>query len=427
MISEGKTFGGILRVYRNRANLTLTELSERTGVASGTISKIESDAFTLPNMQHVMKLAKVLDIPLYTAIVPYLHKITREATLRSLLEAVMQEKNVVLTNKVALQLLNCPKSNTFLSLDYLYQSAGMEGNEELRLALYDVICDYSREHGIPLYLARSLFQRYMIRRENLSQLDQTYVEGKELLHYTSYLHINERILTYYKFSFHALRLGFYSDCIHLCKQGLEIDHSQSEQKAAAILAIIISYFELEDYTLGHFYLERYEMFDYPEVHKHARHIRGKLYGKTGKFDKAIPVLQECLAQQAQDEKIVIANDLLEIYIQVGDEEKIRELFLAEASILPENLTTPNQYNQMGLYFRTKGTFFIQKDEADLGIDSLVESVNYYRAINEIKQADKSLSVLFEFYVSKKKNLPFGILHKLVNVYNGSNHRSKQEV
>ncbi|WGV60490.1 helix-turn-helix domain-containing protein [Brevibacillus brevis] len=417
---ETKSFGSELKKYRERADLTLAELSRKTDISTATISKIETDSLVLPSMQNVVKLAETLEMPLYQAIMPYLGQIKQIEALEFLLETVLKKENNVLTQKVALRLLECPKANTFLSLDYLYQLAGNTEKVELRLVIYEVISQYSREHGIPVYLARSLFQKYMIRRDNLSQLDQTYIEGKELLHYMTYLHINERIEVYYKLGLHALHSSFYAECIQLNKQGIKEDRSQSEQKAVAVLAIVISYMELEDYILGNFYLEEYEKFDYPHVRKNVQHIRGRLYAKTGRFDKAIPALRECLTQQEHNDNLPIVNDLLEVYIQMRNEEEAHNIFSSESTFLPTNPNTPSKYDQLGLYFRIKGIYYLQQEVFDLGIDSLIQSISYYKNLGSLEEINRSLTILLEFHLTHKKNLSLDVLQKLVNVYNGTN-------
>ncbi|WP_231850635.1 helix-turn-helix domain-containing protein [Brevibacillus brevis] len=42
------SFGCVLKRYREEAGLTLAELSIKTDISSGTISKIETDSLTLP-------------------------------------------------------------------------------------------------------------------------------------------------------------------------------------------------------------------------------------------------------------------------------------------------------------------------------------------------------------------------------------------
>ncbi|MFS0554979.1 helix-turn-helix domain-containing protein [Brevibacillus sp. 179-C9.3 HS] len=415
---EVKTFGNVLKSYREKANLTLAELSNKTEISTATISKIETDSLTRPNMRNVIALAKELKIPLYQAITPYLDKIKRIETLEFLLEIALEQENTILIQKVALRLLECPKNNTFLSLDYLYQLACNMEKVELRVAIYDIISHYSREHGIPVYLARSLFQKYMIRRENFKELDQTYIEGKELLHYMGYLHREERILAYYKLGVHAWCRRLYEECIQLCKQGIDQDPSQSEKKAAAILTIISSYMELGDYILAIVHLDKYEEFNFPQVRKNAQYLRAKLYVKTEKFTKAIPALQECLERQDQNDRLPIANDLLAIYLTMNDKEGMQNIFLTESTFLPAVPNTPSKYEQLGLYYRAKGVFYLQQDSEELGVNSLIESLTYYGKIGALEEVNQSFTTLLEYHITSGKNFSFDVLQNLERVYNG---------
>ncbi|WP_199928710.1 helix-turn-helix domain-containing protein [Brevibacillus brevis] len=417
-MSEVKTFGNVLKTYREKANLTLAELSTKTEISTSTISKIETDSLTRPNMRNVIELAKELKIPLYQAITPYLDKIKRIETLEFLLKIVLEQENTILIQKVALRLLECPKNNTFLSLDYLYQLAGTMEKGELRVAIYDIISRYSREHGIPVYLARSLFQKYMIRRENLKELDQTYTEGKELLHYMSYLHRGERILAYYKLGVHAWCRRLYEECIQLCKQGIDQDPSQSERKAAAILTIITSYMELGDYILATVYLDKYDEFNFPQVRKNVQYLRAKLYVKTERFTKAIPALQECLECQDQNDRLPIANDLLAIYLKTNDKEGMQNTFLAESTFLPAAPNTPSKYEQLGLYYSVKGVFYLQQDSIELGVNSLIESLVYYGKIGALEEVNKSFTTLLIHHITSRNNFALELPQKLEKVYNG---------
>ncbi|UED78119.1 helix-turn-helix domain-containing protein [Brevibacillus sp. DP1.3A] len=420
---EVRTFGNVLKTYREKANLTLADLSNKTEISTATISKIETDSLTRPNMRNVIGLAKELKIPLFQAITPYLDKIKRIETLEFLLEVALEQENTILIQKVALRLLECPKNNTFLSLDYLYQLAGNTEKVELRVAIYDIISHYCREHGIPVYLARSLFQKYMIRRENFKELDQTYIEGKELLHYMGYLHREERILAYYKLGVHAWCRRLYEECIQLCKQGIDQDPSQSEKKAAAILTIITSYMELGDYILATVYLDKYDEFDFPQVRKNVQYLRAKLYVKTEEFTKAIPALQECLECQDQNDRLPIANDLLAIYLKTDDKDGMQNIFLTEPTFLPAAPNTPSKYEQLALYYRAKGVFYLQQDLVELGVNSLIESITFYGKIGALEEVNQSLTTLLEYHTTNGKNLSLELLQNLVKVYNGFNIRS----
>jgi transcriptional regulator with XRE-family HTH domain len=422
-VLEVKTFGYVLKSYREKANLTLAELSNKTEISIATISKIETDSITRPNMRNVIQLAKELNIPLYQAITPYLDKIKRIETLEYLLEIVLQQENTLLIQKVAKRLLECPTNNTFLSLDYLYQLAGNLEKGDLRVAIYDIISHYSREHGIPVYLARSLFQKYMIRRENFKELDQTYIEGKELLHYMSYLHREERILAYYKLGVHAWNRRLYEECIQLCKQGLDQDPSQSERKATAILTIVTSYMELGDYILATVYLDKYDEFNFAQVRKNVQYLRAKLYLKTEKFAIAVPALQKCLECQDRNDRLPIANDLLAIYLKTNDDKGMHSIFSNESSLLPTASNTPSKYEQLGLYYRTKGAFYLQQNSLELGVNSLIESLSYYGKIGALDEVNRTFTILLEYHIVNENNFSFSILQKLVKVYNECNVQS----
>ncbi len=53
------------------------------------------------------------------------------------------------------------------------------------------------------YIAKGLYQKYMIERNDFSKLNETYQSGKNVLDYVNILSDKERILLYYGLSVHA--------------------------------------------------------------------------------------------------------------------------------------------------------------------------------------------------------------------------------
>ncbi|WP_042228775.1 helix-turn-helix domain-containing protein [Paenibacillus popilliae] len=67
-----KTMGELIQDTRRALDITLTQLSEMSGIPKGTISKIEKGDVKRPEFETIRPLAMVLKIPLETLIDYYI-------------------------------------------------------------------------------------------------------------------------------------------------------------------------------------------------------------------------------------------------------------------------------------------------------------------------------------------------------------------
>lgn len=156
------------------------------------------------------------------------------------------------------------------------------------------------------------------------------------------------------------------------------------------------------------------------MRKNTQYLRAKLYVKTEKFTKAIPALQECLERQDQNDRLPIANDLLAIYLTMNDKEGMQNIFLTESTLMPAAPNTPSKYEQLGLYYRAKGVFYLQQDSEELGVNSLLESLNYFGKIGALEEVNRSFTTLLEYHIINGKKFSLDLLQNLSKVYNGIN-------
>ncbi|MED1664858.1 hypothetical protein [Brevibacillus laterosporus] len=103
--------------------------------------------------------------------------------------------------------------------------------DEVRLLLYCVIIKYARQHGVPMYIAKGLFQQYVIEREDLKRLEKTFQIGEEILHYVGFLSDEEQIIFYYRMALHAHNIKKYDRCIELGQTGMKMDLTTNSLKA----------------------------------------------------------------------------------------------------------------------------------------------------------------------------------------------------
>ncbi|WP_432774135.1 helix-turn-helix transcriptional regulator [Brevibacillus gelatini] len=409
--------GDLVKEYRNRANLTLTELSEKTTLSHATISKIENNGIQRPNPRHLLTLAEALGIPFDQMIGGCIHYVRNLEMLHFLLDKAITHKHHRSIQKISEKILACTRLDTFQTLDGLYQYAGLVEDEKIQVLLYDTILKYAREHGIPVYLARALFQKYLIKRKDLARREHSYNEGKELLHYLHYLHENDQVIALYRLGLQAFSLKLYGECIEHCRKGLSKNQEASELQAAATLATCNSYLFLEDYILANVFLKEYEKFDYPYVQENAEYLRAILYSKTEDYRKAIPLFEKCLERSKPNARIPIANDLLNIFLKMEDLHAAQTIFHQESSILPAEIETPYIFDQVGLYYSLKGKFMIEQGILDAGIECLQKSIQYYGEIGAYREIIENTSLLIRSHLVFGKMLNLEVLQELEKLYN----------
>jgi transcriptional regulator with XRE-family HTH domain len=412
-----RVIGDLVKEYRGRANLTLTELSEKTTLSHATISKIENNGVQRPNPRHLLTLAEVLGIPFDQIIGGCVNYVRNPEMLNLLLDKAITHKHHRLIQKISEKILECTRMDTFQTLDHLYQYAGLVKDVKIQVLLYDTILKYAREHGTPVYLARALFQKYLIKRKDLARREQSYNEGKEVVHYLHYLHENDQVIALYRLGLQAFSLKLYSECIEFCRKGLSKNQEVSELQAAATLATCNSYLFLEDYILASVYLKEYEKFDYPYVQENAEYLRAIIYSKTEDYRKAIPLFEKCLERSKPDARIPIANDLLNIFLKMEDANAARNIFHQEAAILPAKIETPYMFDQVGLYYSLKGKFLIEQGMFDAGIECLQKSIQYYGEIGAHSEIIENTSLIIRSHVVHGKMLNLEVLQELDSLYN----------
>jgi transcriptional regulator with XRE-family HTH domain len=398
-------FADVLLRYRHQENITLSELAERSGVSKSVLSRIESGETKRPGFATWKKIGSTLNIPYGLVISTYLDVTERAETLKFLLQEAIAHKNKTVIEKAAQKLLDTPRMDTFLALDHLFQTANGTDDQGIKLVLYDVLIEYTRKHGIPYYLAKGLYERYFLERDEFCRLEETYRRGKELLHYLDWLQPAERIATYYRLGVHAYILDYYYDCIELCSKSIREDQEDSKQKASALIAIVNAYLDLGDLVLAEVYLKEYENSKYADFRK--KHLRALLYAKKGLHHEAIALYQECLNEAERDGRITIVTDLLEVYLETGRNDLIKELIEAENQFLPADINShPHRIKQAAKYHLRKGKCQIAIGQITEGFDNLLKSICYYRELGSFEKVAACIGLFIEYHRVNERNLSF---------------------
>lgn len=92
--------------------MTLSKLSELSGIPKGTISRIENGNVKRPEFQTVGPLAATLGIPFEDVVDRYIYIEKRADPLFMILQSVIPNGNMELIEKVALRFLESPNGDS---------------------------------------------------------------------------------------------------------------------------------------------------------------------------------------------------------------------------------------------------------------------------------------------------------------------------
>ncbi|QQE73267.1 helix-turn-helix transcriptional regulator [Brevibacillus composti] len=405
------SFSESMKAHRYRANLSLQELSERTGISRSVLARIESGETKRPGFTTWKKIASELDIPYERVIALYLDISERADVLKFLLAEAIAYTDRHIVRKAARKLLESTKINTFFALDYLLQVTRETEDEEIKITIYDMIIDCTKKQGIPFYQAKALLERYFIERYDFSRMEETYRRGKELLSYIEYLTVSERVNAYYRLGLQAYALKYYDDCIHLCRQGISGDSEENELMASALLAITNSYINMGDAILAELYLKKYEKSGYAKAN-HIRYLRAQLHAQKGEYDEAIAGLELCLSEAESETRIAIATDLLECYASIEDVEGMKGLFERESHFLPLEMNTPKKLEHVAMYMKRKGVYLLEQGMFREGMDSLFESLSHYRQIGAYSSVSECVGLIMAEHLNYGEKLSPEDMEKL---------------
>ncbi|MGG1443561.1 helix-turn-helix transcriptional regulator [Brevibacillus laterosporus] len=342
-MAESLTFtslGELIKEKREEFGITLSELSRRTGVSKGIISKIESGETKRPELKNLKLIADTINIPYEDIIDRYIDVELRIDILEAFLAEAVEIANISSLTKVAIKFLGNPKKVTFTMLEHLFNLTATFEDNEAKLTLYNVIVKYARQHGVPKYIAKGLYQKYLIEREDLKRLEESFKVGEEGLHYIDFLSDNEKITFYFRMSLHAHNIKKYFECIELCEAGIPLEEKDTELKARAYLAMINSYSDLHKYDNVESHLEVFREFEHDFVPESTMITQAVTKAKKKEFDIALPMLEQYMLELSKANKIHVVNELLGIYSHLNTTDSIDEIIRKEEGLLPDNPHTP---------------------------------------------------------------------------------------
>lgn len=372
--------GELIQCYRNRESMTQQEFAKEAGVEHERVVAIEKGEIPLEHA--VLKsIVTVLHIPV-AEIVAYLptEEVSPELWL-SLLEVSFHSQDRRISVDILLQLLACCDENCEDMLLTLYQIVQQwTGCIELRLELLDYIISYVKTREMRNLVAKGLFYRYLVERDDFIRLDETYQSGQAVIRDVELLSRDERVIFYYKLGVHAFNIERFYESIEMAKLGIDEDGSESIYKAYSTLLICSSYFRLEDYDKAEEYLNIYSQFPFSFVQEHVDFLTTKLHEKRGDIDLAISQLQKCLAVSSY--KISIVNSLLDLYLSKNDSISARQLLQQEYVYLKVNYLNPISLSGHAYYYKIKGKWLYRWGKNREAVDCYIQSVSMFVELTE---------------------------------------------
>ncbi|MED2001819.1 helix-turn-helix domain-containing protein [Brevibacillus laterosporus] len=397
-----------------------------TGVSKGVISKIESGETKRPELRTLKPIADVLNIPYEEIIEGYIKVEHRFGILHDFLMEVAEISKPDLMEKVAVKFLESSKKDSVESLEDLFRITGTFRKNDIMLTLYNIIIRYARAHGESQYIAKGLYQKYMIEREELKHLEESFKVGEEVLHYVDFLSQEEKFTLYYRMALHAHNIKKYDKCVELGKMGIQEDETKNDLKESVALAMCNSFVEFEDHASLHLHLDECEKKEYHFIVECINYYRAIILSQRGDYEKAIPLLQECLEEVKGIRRLYRLNRLLEALSKARNIELIREIIQSEENHFSFNPVTPHQYAQIGMYYKFTGNFLIENGQFDLGIEQLLQSISYYALIGSYKDIIECSKEIFYYHALFIKHTKFEIAGKLNELYNEVTMGEKRE-
>ncbi|TVX93199.1 helix-turn-helix domain-containing protein [Paenibacillus agilis] len=411
------TFGDLIQQYRLIARLTLTQLSNLSGVSKGTISKIENGEVKKPEFQTIKMLASALGIPYNEYIGLYIEVERRPDTLLMMLqEAISRYSPISLIIDIASKFLESDREDSYDVVERLYHATASMQDTSIKLTLYQLIIDYCREHGIMPFIAKGLYQKYSIERNDFSKLNATFQSGKYILNYINLLSMEERLDTYYKLGVHAYSLCMFQESIKLCSLVVNHDHTDSKLKIKAIGILQDAYYYIGDYETSQKYLSQYQKYPQSFVPDNVRLLTAMLNVKKGNHTLAVTQFQECLDKCSDDFVIYVINEFVSFYLEIGNLSAVEQQLNYENRINAVSYQTPLESAELARLYKLKGNYYSAVKEFNQAANNYMESAYRYAKIDDMKNERNCMRLLFKLYRENKQMMTAVTIEKIENFY-----------
>ncbi|CCF17021.1 helix-turn-helix family protein [Brevibacillus laterosporus GI-9] len=413
--------GDLIRIKREQMGMSISELGRVSGVSKSILARLESGETKRPELKTIKAISDVMVLPYKDIFEYYAETEIRIDALEKLILEAIEIKEFEVIPSLAQKLLISSNEDTYTAIERLHNFTETISNEDVRLILYNFIIKYARQHGIPKYVAKGLLSKYLIDIQNLNRVEETFKEGEEILHYIDFLSQEERINFYYQMAFDAHDIGKYEKCIELGKMGQTEDPSSNEIKERISLAICNSYFRMNDFANVEKHLEKYEKLGYSFIIERAKTLRSVILSKKGYYAEAIPLLKECVVEATDNNRLHRVNELIEALFKLNDSDSLQQIFEQEEKNTFVKIITPYKISELGKYFKYKGRYLVSRGLFEMGMETYLQSMNYYSKINDRSGIMECSEKIYGFHREQGKVINLGLLKKMEEVYNMVNN------
>ncbi|MFL1676839.1 helix-turn-helix domain-containing protein [Paenibacillus dendritiformis] len=395
-----KSFGELIQYHRKKKEMSLSKLQEAVGVDKGSLSRIENGEVKRPDFQSILSIASVLEIPHNDIVEQYIEIGHKSEVLYTILQnELITLEHPSLIPKIAAKFLESPNEDTIYLVGKLYRDIDSIDNNSIKLALYDLIIDYSRSHGIMPYIAKGLYRKYMIERNDFSRLKETYYSGKYILHYIDFLPKDEQLELYYKLGIHAYNLRIYNESIQHCKKVLVEDSGQSPYKIYALGLLKDACFSAGEYESSELYLIQYKQFNYPHTQDNIILMDAVFAAKKGNIEQAVKQLVSFLETCSDIHAIPASKQLLQLYLQQNSLENAKNL-LDNSKVKPPVISNSNPLicSRYADYLQVKGECYLALGDFEKCITHMLESASWYSKVNDSVKEKECLNKVMRIHL-----------------------------
>ncbi|UHA73817.1 helix-turn-helix domain-containing protein [Paenibacillus sp. 481] len=406
--------GELIHKYRRKAEMTLAQLQELTGTNKSNLSRIENGEVRRPDFNKVRTISEVLHIPTEDIIKPYIELEHRSAALFLIFHETLQTSNTSLITAVAAKFLQSADGDSYDLVEQLYITVNTIKEVPVKLALLKLIVEHCRNHGMQPFVAKGLYQQYLIERNDFATLNTTYVLGEYALKYAQFLTERERIVLHYVLGIHAYCILHFDEAIRLSEYVIEHDKTDSEYKASAILNVSNAYYYLGKYEISQFYLDTYSTFSFPQIKENAQLRRAMLLGKTGDIESAILQLADYLNHASAYNIIYAVTELMDLYLTKNDLNAAKRLLQYEADMeqsIQDIRTTPFKRSKLAYFYQMKGKLLLNELELEAAFDAYLNSALTYKQISLYDGMLQSISSITQSMVDHYRLLKLETVQK----------------
>ncbi|WP_254659893.1 helix-turn-helix domain-containing protein [Paenibacillus sp. KS1] len=420
------SIGELIHSYRRNSGMTLAQLSETSGVHKGTISKIENEDVKRPEYTTLRPLVEALRIPLDTVVELYISVDKRaEMRLHILQDVIQHSGSAELAQKVGAKFLESPSDDSHSLVERLYGFAGTVECKEIRLALYQLIVDYSRDHGIMPFLAKGLLQVYLIERDDFTRMRAVYESGNHIVMYAHFLSAEDRIMFYYKLGIHAYNLFLYPESIDLALHVVQEAEPDNEYYVHALFILRGAYYQIGNYDKSEHYTHLYSQYDGPYIKENTLLMNALLNSKKGKTDVAVAQLTTLLEKCDQNTALSALNQLMIIYLQEHRLEEAKNLL--PYPIDPQHIidSNPNMISQLAEYYYHRAKYFITVGEFEKSISGFLEGALHFSRVDDVRQEKQCIHQIMQSHLTQNMQMTIPTLQKLTEHYKRTDREGLQ--